>query len=310
MNRTLIVYSSKYGSTKEIAWKLARVLGPASIITPSEFCAQHREFESVVIGSPIYREQVLPEISDFVANHFEWLRTKPVGLFASALVSSPAYLREFEELLGHSVVWTGFFGGKIDESSLDAKDLASIRRFLTMVTVPSLDSMDDRALAEQAIALKRALKNARSMPEAELRSHIMKFLLSHNTCTLCTGHDNEVRATPIEYSCKDGALYLLSEGGEKFAHLLLNPRVSVAVYDAYSGFSRLCGLQISGVAQIVPAQCEEYYEALLLKGLNREQLKKLPVTLHVIRIDLETCEFLCSDLAKDGCEIKQTILFS
>jgi len=310
MNRTLIVYSSKYGSTKEIVYKLACVLGPASIITPSEFRAQHREFDSIVIGSPIYLEQVLPEIADFIANHFEWLRTKRVGLFAVSLVSSPAYLQQFRELLGQCVVWTGFFGGRIDEASLNIGDIASIRRFLTMAAVPSLNSMDDKALAGQALVLKRTLKNTRTMQVAELCSHIMKFLLSHNTCTLCTGHENEVRATPIEYSCKDGMLYLLSEGGEKFAHLLLNSRVCVAVYDAYAGFSRLCGLQISGTAHMVPAQCEEYYDALLLKGLNRERLKKLPVTLHVIRVDMETCEFLCSELAKDGYEIKQTMRYT
>jgi flavodoxin len=41
MDRTLIVYSTKYGSTRRLADKLARILGPAAAVTPAEFCPQH-----------------------------------------------------------------------------------------------------------------------------------------------------------------------------------------------------------------------------------------------------------------------------
>ncbi len=80
----------------------------------------------------------------------------------------------------------------------------------------------------------------------------MDGLAARTTCALCTGHGDEVRATPIEYLLVEDRLYLLSEGGEKFAHLLANPRVSVAVYDPFVSMSSLFGLQLTGRAALVP----------------------------------------------------------
>ncbi len=309
MDRTLIVYSTKYGSTRRLADKLARILGPAAAVAPAEFCPQHREYESVVLGSPVYGGEVLPEIEDFVANHCGWLLTKKVALFAAGLMPFTACFDGIRAALGDSVVWNGAFGSVLDPAAVDEADLPALQQFamVTGADIEYRDCRDDAALADQALALRRALKNTRSLTKAALKKRIDEFLFAHNTCTLCTGHGNEVRATPIEYIYHGGALYFLSEGGEKFAHLLVNPAVSAAVYDAYTGFASLNGLQMTGTAELVDERSDTYKDVLAYKGLNSEALKRLPVGLHMVRMCIARCDFLSAVMRQDGYEARQTL---
>jgi len=312
MNRTLVVYQSKYGSTKAIAQKLALILGPAVAITPSDFNAKYQAFNTVVIGSPIYNEELLTEIKVFIQTNLTWLKTKQIALFAVSL--SPASEKSFSEmreLLGDNVVWLGTFGGLYDPSAIDEIDSRLMAQFskITGISNTYKDYTNETLFAKKALEIKRLLKNTLSMPQDELKKLIEDFLLAHNTCTLCTGHDNEVRATPIEYTYYNEALYFLTEGGEKFAHILANPNVSVAVYDSYEGFQKLGGLQITGTAEIICEESDTYLKVITRKGLEPAKLKALPVALNMIRVRLTSCEVLSSKIAKDGYEAKQSFTF-
>ena len=164
------------------------------------------------------------------------------------------------------------------------------------------------ALVEAGLVLRRRLlRGASEMPERELRRLVFEGLAARNTCTLCTGHGDEVRATPIEYTLLDDCLYLLSEGGEKCAHLLLNPRVSVAVYDPYVSMSSLFGLQLTGTARMVPADSDEYARALQAKGLTEERVRALPVLMHLIRIEIEEVEVVASEARQRGYGARQRL---
>lgn len=177
-------------------------------------------------------------------------------------------------------------------------------RLVLAATVPG----DPAALADAAVAFRRRLyRDASEMPEAELRAVIMDGLAARTTCALCTGHADEVRATPIEYLLLDGRLYLLSEGGEKFAHLLVNPRVSVAVYDPFVSMDALFGLQITGRAALVEAWSDEYMRVLLEKGLPTERVRALPVLVHLIRVELEEAELVSSEARRRGYAARQRL---
>lgn len=310
MNRTLIVYQSKYGSVKKIAEKLALVLGPAAVITPSDFTGKYMDFDSVVIGSPVYNEQILDEIREFIQKNAAWLRTKRIALFTVSLSpSSEDLFSDQLELLGDSVVWQGGFGGLYDPKAMDETDRLAMERFalITGFCNTYINSTDEAILAEKAIEMKQVLKNSSGMPQEKCMKYMEKFVMSHNTCTLCTGHNNEVRATPIEYLYEDRALYFFTEGGEKFAHILVNPQVSVAIYNNYEGFQKLGGLQITGTAEIISEECEEYSHIASLKGLTAAQLHSLPVVLHMIKVHLHTCEILSSEISGDGYDARQTL---
>ena len=140
-----------------------------------------------------------------------------------------------------------------------------------------------------------------------LRQEIDKFLLSHNTLSLTTGSSLGLRSTPIEYSFIKGNIYLFSEGGEKFAHLLLSDKVCISIYDNYTGFNKLNGMQIKGKAEILDKDAEEYLYILKEKGLSSDKISAFGIDMNIIKVIPEITEFLSSDLKKYNVSLKQIL---
>ena len=69
--------------------------------------------------------------------------------------------------------------------------------------------------------------------------------------------------------------------------------------------NNLCGLQISGEAEIVEPWSEEYVEALSRKKLKIENISKLPFDMNIIKITPEKYEFLYSKFKQLGFNSKQ-----
>lgn len=160
-------------------------------------------------------------------------------------------------------------------------------------------------VAAKLRVLKRYFMDTANMPQELLMNEITRILKSHNTCTLCTGSGNSLRATPIEYTYYNGSLYFLSEGGEKFINLSINTKVAAAVYKEYDGFDKLEGVQMEGTATMVKVFSEEYNEIIASRGLSLEHLKSLPVSLNMFRVIPDRIEVLCSQFKKDGYLAKQ-----
>ena len=74
------------------------------------------------------------------------------------------------------------------------------------------------------------------------------------------------------YTYLDGNIYILSEGGEKFVHIILNPRTSLAVYEDYQGMDKLVGMQITGRASLMEESHSMYRDVSRAKGLSPEKL--------------------------------------
>ena len=157
--------------------------------------------------------------------------------------------------------------------------------------------------------IEKDAKAAR-MDDDELLVQIDKFIMEHNTCALATGFGDFVRCTPIEYSYKDGKLWLLSEGGLKFHGLEVNKNVCLAIYDSYNGFGQLGGMQISGTAELVEPWTGEYMELLAFKKILAQNLKKLPNTLYLIKVTPTRIDFLCSKFKKLGFDSRQHLCLS
>jgi len=311
MLRTLIVYKGVYGSTEEIARKLGMILGPSRCCTPEEFRNEYREFEFIIMGSGVYRGKLHPEITDFIRDN-PWIAEKPVALFSVSLSMEDGAraLREAEELMGDPLI-SGCLGGRMILDELSEEDLGELRRFSALTGMPLKDT--DLTSTEEVIEFGLELKDIRDslmkdMGDEELRKYVEEFLRSHNTCTLATCHGSWPRATPIEYTYHDGCLYLISEGGEKFAGLLMNGRVSVAVYEDYTSMNNLAGMQLTGSAKIVHGR-DDMAGVLALKGLGTDLIDKLPVDLNIIKVTISRVEFLYSRFRDEGFHVRQTLQF-
>ncbi|GMQ56514.1 flavodoxin domain-containing protein [Vallitalea sediminicola] len=303
---TIIVYESKYGSTKEIAKDLAMVLGPATYCTTDEWKDEYKNSDYIIIGTPIYGEKVNPKIYDFVYMNREWLSNKKVFLFCVSLRNEGAeiYLTPLKDILKGSVVSTKAIGGRLLLNQLDNEDYTMMKNFSNAYGMPfqDVDSFDIKQITEYGLYIRKQRDYLIRMPIEELKIYIEEFLGKHNTCALATGYDNEVRATPVEYTYNKGHMYILSEGGFKFANILLNDYVSITVYDSFQGMNTLAGLQMTGKAEIIEDECEEYLAYLRERGIRQE---KLPSPLHLISIKIEHVEILSSELKKRGYGVKQ-----
>ena len=102
---------------------------------------------------------------------------------------------------------------------------------------------------------------------------------------------------------------MLSEGGEKFANLLLNNKVSLAVYEGYTGMNYLAGMQITGIASLIDKNEDEYKDVIAMKGLNLNFINNMSVDMNIIKIKILKIEFLYSKFKKMGYEPKQIFIY-
>ena len=314
MIRTLVLYSSKYGSTKDAAKIIALVTGPAKYCSVDEFKPEYKDFEFFVVGSPVYQEKLEPSLIEFIDKNKNWLKKKPLALFCTCLDKNGGLdqLRSLEEFVDTKALSLKAIGGRLIMDKLDQEDLGLIKEFLELVNLPfeDMDFYNQEEVVNYSMKLKSIKDNLIvTVDEDKVKTSIEEFLTSHNTCTLSTGHMDRVRSTPIEYNYIDGFLYLLSEGGEKFANLLLNDKVSVAVYEDYIGMNHLKGMQITGKASMVEGNGEEYNHILKLKGLNIDVINSLPANMNMIKIALEKVEFLNSQFRMECADAKQIYIY-
>jgi menaquinone-dependent protoporphyrinogen IX oxidase len=309
MIRTLVVYSSKYGSTRDAAKIIALINGPAMYCSVDEFKPEYKEFENIIIGSPLLQEKLEPSIIEFVGNNRDWLKEKPVSLFCTCLNKNGGLdqLRSLEKSMEMKTVSMKAIGGRLIIDQLDETDLELIKNFLDHVNLPfeDMDFYNEEEIIQYSMKLKYlAEKIIVPLDHDKLKLAIDEFLSTRNTCTLATCHLDSVRSTPIEYNYYNDFLYLLTEGGEKFSNLLLNKNVSVSVYEDYNGMKNLKGMQITGQASFIEDD-EEFNNVLKFKGLNVEFIKSMPIKMNIVKIVPEKIEFLNSQFKNNGYSAKQ-----
>lgn len=310
MIRTLVVYDSRYGSTEEVAWTLSLILGPSDAVKVDKIQPEHRGFDLFVLGAPVYKGVISPNLWNFVRESLSWLREKKIALFTTSIdrKDGETNLESLKKMLGDSVILSRALGGRMCVERLSSNDLLGMESFCKRkgFLFQDIDTLVREEVVEFGLEIKRARDTiSPRMPVNELRRLIDAFLASHNTCTLATGYGSRVRATPLEYLYRNGAIYFLSEGGEKFANIMLNDRVSVAVYDPYESMRDVAGIQLTGRAGFVEAGSDEYSDVLRQRGISPSTISSLPVRLHMIKIVLERAELLCARLKSRGYEITQ-----
>ena len=116
--KTLIVYATKYGATKQIAEQLAEYLGGADIVDVGKGeTASLTEYDCIVLGSPLTAGSIRKEVGAFVRQHAGELGGKRLGLFISGLQGEEeeSYFRQnFSPELLAAARAKAFLGGVFD----------------------------------------------------------------------------------------------------------------------------------------------------------------------------------------------------
>jgi hypothetical protein len=127
------------------------------------------------------------------------------------------------------------------------------------------------------------LRNFKST--AEFEQEVVRFIEKHDMVFLATAAKDFPRCTPLGYRNLGTTLYILSEGGGKFANLRKNKNVSWSIASRVRGGKNLLwvqGLQCWGTAEVISMKQEpERFQKLIhelgiAQSLEKQRLKSLP----------------------------------
>ena len=143
--RTLILYATKHGATREAAQRIAKHINGAVLHdlkqdgTPSL-----ADFDCVIIGSSIYVGQIRKEAKTFLAQNADKLKEKRLGLFLCGLQENEEkqfFVSNFPQDILSAAKATAFLGG-----IFDPKRAGLMERFIIKVVakLPGyMDKIDD-----------------------------------------------------------------------------------------------------------------------------------------------------------------------
>lgn len=120
----LLVYGSKYGSTKKCSELLKDQLnGNVELVDiKSGETLDLKRYEMVIIGSAVYMGKIQKEVSEFCKNYIEELKNKKIAVFLCCMNEKDIEKQINENfpkvLLDNSIV-TGYFGGEFNFTKMN-----------------------------------------------------------------------------------------------------------------------------------------------------------------------------------------------
>jgi len=168
----VVVYASKYGSTREVAEAIAAGLG-ADVVAATD-TVELDAYTLVVLGSPLYSNDFLEGMQRFVKAHHEQLSTKRIAAFVLGAtemevnngltgdVDEKRYSQEdwakgLGRTAGGKLVASRGFGGRMRAAELDHTDrgmLEWVYRYIMHKPLTGFDLLD----LEQARAWGESLR--------------------------------------------------------------------------------------------------------------------------------------------------------
>ena len=162
----LLAYASRYGSTQEVAETIAAALREAGLeveLQPIEKVKSLDNYAAVVLGAAIYNAKWHPNAHQFLSQHQEALRQRPVAIFAlgplstgeTAMLRSRRQLdKELEKYPWLKPVALEIFVGKIDPTKLS---------FFERLGTTASDHRDWKAIRAWASSLAAQLQQAEKL---------------------------------------------------------------------------------------------------------------------------------------------------
>ena len=129
-NPVLVAYATRYGSTQEVADKIAATLRQSGLTVEVQPAKQVRTldgYRAVVLGAPLYMSDWLKEARNFLSRHRATLTTLPVAIFALGPTEDnekdlTETRKQFDKVLSQfpwlTPVAAELFGGRFDPSRL------------------------------------------------------------------------------------------------------------------------------------------------------------------------------------------------
>lgn len=169
--KALVIYDSKYGSTKEIAEAIGEGLVGLDTEVLSVEAVKDLAGDLIVLGSPIYAGKLLPGMIDFLTREKERLLIKNLGVFIvcgdkgsievqGQKAGGRAYLDQVARFLQDKVLGQEAFLGRMKKDQLDQEDQDILDDFSKIlgVSFPDFNGVDLIAARNFGEKLKEMIK--------------------------------------------------------------------------------------------------------------------------------------------------------
>jgi menaquinone-dependent protoporphyrinogen oxidase len=151
--KAIVVYASKYGSTKGIADFIAEKLrqqGMQADVRPVDAVHNLEDYEAIVVGSAVYMTHWLKEAMEFVQRNRTVLANRPVWLFSSGPLSTDV---------------------SVNDPKLEPKEIAELRETINPRDHRIFSGVLDPSKLAFAHQMMRKLPAARAaFPEGDFRN--------------------------------------------------------------------------------------------------------------------------------------------
>ena len=177
--KAIVVYASKYGSTRGIAEFIAEKLrqhGAQADVRPVDAVHNPGDYDVLVVGSAVYMGRWLKEAAEFVRRNRAVLTNRPVWLFSSGPLGSdvsandpklePKEIAEFREAINpkdHRI-----FSGALDPSKLGFAHQMMRKLPAARALFPEGDFRNWKDIEVWASSITRALKAPQTAPRSEM----------------------------------------------------------------------------------------------------------------------------------------------
>lgn len=144
----LIAYATRYGSTKEVAEKIAQIFNHSGFevdVLPCKKVETLESYQFIVIGAPYYIGSMLKDAKNFLLKNQDILSKKPVAFFALGPIGdTEKEIKETQNQLDKELkqfpwfkpISTVMFGGKYNPEKLRLLD-----KFLTLPPASPLHNL-------------------------------------------------------------------------------------------------------------------------------------------------------------------------
>lgn len=147
--KILIAYATRYGSTKVVATWMADHLRTrddvenVDVCPVDAVCADLGEYTHIILGSPLYDDDLLPEMREFIDKRDPEFSGKPLAVFGVALhelgeglYGNPdgglAYFNRFFYYLPVKPIYSRFLGGALYPERLNKEDYRLVKEFFEL----------------------------------------------------------------------------------------------------------------------------------------------------------------------------------
>ncbi|GKX32099.1 flavodoxin [Vallitalea longa] len=157
----LVAYASKHGSTEKIAqWIGKEIRGNVDVLNVNN--VHNLNYDYIILGTPIYEHEPLPEMSNFITRNRNELENKNKSVFVVSSDNEEKSKREmnieaFTDIIPGQINQTAVFAGEIDNSELSSNELQSVESYMNSISklMGSYSKLNEKKCREYGKSLNR-----------------------------------------------------------------------------------------------------------------------------------------------------------